>query len=86
QGKGRDHYAVAWSTVLAGGGVKGGQAIGRTSKDGAAVEDRPTTAGDLMATVCNVLRIDPEKTNMSNVGRPIPLADRTAKAVAEAVA
>jgi len=39
-----------------------------------------------MATVCNVLRIDPEKTNMSNVGRPIPLADRTAKAVAEAVA
>ncbi|HXD87371.1 MAG TPA: DUF1501 domain-containing protein, partial [Urbifossiella sp.] len=24
QGKGRDHYAVAWSTVLAGGGVKGG--------------------------------------------------------------
>ena len=32
---GRDHFPLAWSTVLAGAGVKGGQAIGSTGKDGA---------------------------------------------------
>ena len=31
---GRDHFPAAWTTVLAGGGIKGGQAIGRTSADG----------------------------------------------------
>src|SRR5262249_16714542 len=34
QQKGRDHYPSAWSTVLAGGGIKGGQVIGKTSPDG----------------------------------------------------
>ena len=72
--------------MIAGGGVKGGQAVGKTSKDGTTVEQRPTTAGDLMATVCKVLGLDPEKTNMSNVGRPMPLADRIAKPVMEVVA
>ncbi len=86
QGKGRDHYANAWSTVIAGGGVKGGQAIGKTSKDGTTVEDRLTTSADLMATVCKVLGLNPEKTNMSNVSRPIPLADRTANPVTEVIA
>src|SRR5205085_4735078 len=35
---GRDHFASAWSTVLAGGGIKGGQAVGKTSADGMSVE------------------------------------------------
>jgi hypothetical protein len=83
---GRDHYAVAWSTVVAGGGVKGGQAVGKTSKDGMEVEDRKTTSADFLATVCQVLGIDPEKENMSNVGRPIPIADRGANPVTEVVA
>src|SRR5579863_4311305 len=30
---GRDHYPQAWSTVLAGGGIRGGQVVGRTSED-----------------------------------------------------
>jgi hypothetical protein len=83
---GRDHFAVAWSTVLAGGGVKGGQAVGKTSKDGMEVEDRPTTSADFLATVCGVLGIDSEKENMSNVGRPIPIADRGANPVTEVIA
>src|SRR3954454_15103336 len=35
--KGRDHWAKAWSTVLVGGGVKGGQVIGKTDRTGAEV-------------------------------------------------
>src|SRR5207302_2593820 len=41
--KGRDHWANAWSTVLAGGGIRGGQVVGRTSADGMAVEERPVS-------------------------------------------
>lgn len=84
--RGRDHFPNAWSTVLAGGGVKGGQAIGKTSKDGTTVEDRPIATKDFLATVCKVLGIDPEKQNMSNVGRPIPLVDRGAEPVKEVIA
>ncbi|MBN9518352.1 DUF1501 domain-containing protein, partial [bacterium] len=84
--RGRDHFASAWSTVVAGGGVKGGQAVGRTSADGMTVEDRPVSAADFLATLCRVVGVDPEKTNMSNVGRPIPLADRGANPVTEVVA
>src|SRR5205085_12035366 len=49
--KGRDHFPNAWSAVLAGGGIKGGQAIGRTSKDAMQVEDRPCNVPDLLATM-----------------------------------
>ncbi len=86
QQKGRDHFPNAWSTVIAGGGVKGGQAIGKTSADGTTVEERPTPTRDLLATVCKVLGLDPEKTNMSNVSRPIPLVDRGYEAISEVIA
>jgi hypothetical protein len=84
--KGRDHFPNAWSAVLAGGGIKGGQAVGKTSKDGMAVEERPTSTLDLLATVCTALGIDYDKQNMSNVGRPIRIVDRSAKPVTEVVA
>ncbi|MCI0700418.1 MAG: DUF1501 domain-containing protein [Planctomycetia bacterium] len=83
QGRGRDHFPNAWSTVIAGGGIKGGQAVGKTSKDGTTVEERKTTTADFLATVCLAQGIDPEKTNMSNVNRPIPIVDRGAKPVTE---
>lgn len=83
---GRDHFPVAWSVVLGGGGVQGGSIIGRTSADGLAVEDRPVRVPDLMATIFLALGLDPEKQNMSNVGRPIRLADPVAKPVREVLA
>jgi uncharacterized protein (DUF1501 family) len=83
---GRDHFPQAWSTVLAGGGIRGGQAYGRTSADGMSVEDRPVTVPDLLATACRALGIDPTKQNNSNLGRPIRIADPSAKPVAEVLA
>ncbi|WP_010584479.1 DUF1501 domain-containing protein [Schlesneria paludicola] len=82
---GRDHYPQVWSTVLAGGGIQGGQTIGRTSADGMEVEDRPVAIPDLLATICQGLGIDPMKSNISNVGRPIRLVDPAAKALKEIV-
>ena len=81
--KGRDHWANSWSTVLAGGGIKGGQAIGKTSADGMKVTDRPVSVPDLLATVCTALGLDPSKQNLSNVGRPIRLVEPDAKPIQE---
>jgi hypothetical protein len=79
-GNGRDHFPNAWTTVLAGGGLRGGQVWGRTSADGMRVEmDRPTSVPDFFATVCLALGLDPVNTrNMSNVNRPIRIADNDA--------
>jgi len=84
-GNGRDHYASAWSTVLAGGGIKGGQAIGKTSEDGTKVEEREVTVPDLFATICLALGIDPNKQNESNVRRPIRLAEKGAQPIKEII-
>jgi uncharacterized protein (DUF1501 family) len=84
--KGRDHWANSWSTVLAGGGVKGGQVIGRTSKDGTTVEERAVSVPDLLASVSLALGVDFMKQNASNVGRPIRIVEPTAKPIKEVLA
>jgi hypothetical protein len=76
QGGGRDHFPNAWSTVLAGGGIKGGQVVGKTSKDGMTVEEGKVGVADVLATVCAALGIDHKKKNPSNVDRPIPITDK----------
>ena len=86
QRTGRDHWAVSWSTVLAGGGLKGGQVVGKTSADGMAVEERKVAVPDLLGTVCLALGLNPRKQNNSNVGRPIRLVEPTAKPITEVVA
>ena len=81
--RGRDHWPNSWSTVLAGGGIKGGQAYGKTSADGTTIEEKPVTVPDLLATVCKTLGVDPEKQNNSNVGRPIRIVDKPGKVITE---
>jgi hypothetical protein len=85
EGNGRNHFPNAWTTVLAGGGLRGGQVHGRTTADGMRVDGQPTSVPDFIATVCLALGIDPERTNMSNVGRPIQIADRTAQPIRDIV-
>jgi uncharacterized protein (DUF1501 family) len=81
--QGRDHFPNAWSTVLAGGGIRGGQAYGRTSADGMTVDGRPTDVKDLLATVCRALGIDHTLQNMSNVQRPIRIVELGATPIAD---
>jgi uncharacterized protein (DUF1501 family) len=75
---GRDHWPATWSAMLSGGGIKAGQVVGKTSPDGTALESDPTRTPDFIATVVKAIGIDPMKQNMSNVGRPIRIADRSA--------
>ena len=72
---GRDHFPRAFSAMLAGCGVQGGQVIGATNEKGSEVIDRPVTPKDLYQTVYQALGIDSEYENMSRVGRPIKLVD-----------
>jgi uncharacterized protein (DUF1501 family) len=84
--RGRDHFPNAWTTVLGGGWIKGGQVYGATSADGMTVANNPVTVPNFMATVVKALGLDPTKQNMSNVGRPIRLADAGSKPIAEVLA
>ena len=80
-GGGRNHWSKAWSSVLIGGGIKGGQVVGRTDRDAAAVADRPISVTDFLGTVCTILGIDHTKKNHPpGVERPIPIVD-TSKGV-----
>jgi uncharacterized protein (DUF1501 family) len=82
---GRDHYPRAWSSVLVGGGIKGGQVVGKTDKEGATVVERSTSALDFMATVCTILGIDYKKQNNTPIGRPIRIVDKGANPLTELV-
>jgi hypothetical protein len=72
---GRDHFPAAWSAVLAGGGIAGGQAYGQTSEDGMTVVDGKISVQDLFATLCEAVGIGSYASNMHPNGRPIPIAD-----------
>ena len=69
--------------MLAGAGIKTGQAFGKTSDDGMEIADQPMSVQNLMAPICHALGISHETTNLSNVGRPIPLADHESTPVAD---
>jgi hypothetical protein len=67
---GRDHYIRAWTIVLAGGGIRGGQVYGATDADGREVRDNPVSEGDLFATIYTALGVNPRVRH--NIGtRPV---------------
>jgi hypothetical protein len=86
QALGRDHFPNAWTTVLAGGGIRGGQVVGKTNPSGTSVTERPVAVPDFLATVCLALGVDPLKQNLSNVSRPIRIVDKVAKPIEEILA
>ncbi|HEY7310838.1 MAG TPA: DUF1501 domain-containing protein [Gemmataceae bacterium] len=83
-GKGRDHNPYGFTMWLAGGGVKGGQAIGDTDEFGLrAVEDR-ISVNDFHATILHLLGLDHEQLTFLHSGRDERLTD-VAGRVIEAV-
>jgi uncharacterized protein (DUF1501 family) len=72
---GRDHWPGVWSVLFAGAGVKGGQVVGASDKNGAEPKDRPTTPGEVAATVYRGLGIDLNTRLPGPEGRPLPLIE-----------
>lgn len=58
QKTGRDHWPHAFTAIVAGGGVRGGQVYGSTTANGGYVADRPVSPADLSATILSHLGID----------------------------
>lgn len=69
---GRDHWGKAMSMMLAGGGIKNGQVLGATDKQGADVTEGGVKPEDVAATVVTALGIDPRTEYPAN-GRPVTL-------------
>jgi hypothetical protein len=83
---GRDHNAKAFTTILAGGGVRGGTIYGATDEFGAAAVENKVHIHDLHATVLALLGFDHEKLTYRYNGRDFRLTDVSGRVVKELIA
>jgi hypothetical protein len=67
---GRDHWGGCFTSVLAGGGVKGGFVYGKSDKEAAFPAENPVAPRDLIATVYHLLGVPEEQTLLDMSGRP----------------
>ena len=73
---GRDHWPKVTGALMAGGGMKLGQAIGTTDRDAGDVSTRPVQFSEVFATLYHNLGIDPSKVTLTDTtGRPQYLVD-----------
>jgi len=72
---GRDHWAPVMSALVAGGGMKMGQAIGSSNSRGEVPKDRPIKVPEVLSTVYHALGIDPSQTFPNGNGRPMYILD-----------
>lgn len=67
---GRDHWARVYSTVLAGGGIQGGQVYGKSDSRAAEPRDNPVPVSDFVATIYHALGYDADTEVEDALGRP----------------
>jgi hypothetical protein len=70
QNAGRDHWGDCSSTVLAGGGIRGGQVFGSSDKHGAFPISDPVDPADIQATIYHLMGLDPAQTMYDHLNRP----------------
>ena len=85
ENSGRDHYPKVYSTVFAGGGVKGGYIHGSSDKEGREVADKQVTVQDFIATIGAGMGLPISEVVLSPSGRPFTVGDK-GKAVSEIIA
>jgi hypothetical protein len=76
---GRDHHPLAYSMWMAGGGVKGGQVIGKTDELCMRIEENPVHVHDLQATILHLLGFDHTRLTYRHLGRDFRLTDVAGK-------
>jgi uncharacterized protein (DUF1501 family) len=72
---GRDHWPPVMSALIAGGGLKMGQAVGASTARGERPKDRPLSVPNVLSTIYRQLGIDPAMTFPNNAGRPMYILD-----------
>jgi len=74
-GKGRDHNPLGYTMWMAGGGVKGGQAIGTTDEFGLKAVEQRISVHDFHATILHAMGLDHERLTFLHSGRDERLTD-----------
>ena len=74
-GAGRDHWSPVMSAMIAGGGLKMGQAVGASTARGERPKDRPIMVPQLLSTIYRAMGIDPARTFPNGSGRPMYILD-----------
>jgi len=72
---GRDHWSPVMSALVAGGGLKMGQAVGASTARGERPKDRPYSASQVLSTIYRAVGIDPAQTYLNGAGRPMYILD-----------
>jgi hypothetical protein len=83
---GRDHHPFAFTLWLAGGGVKGGQIIGKTDEIGWNIVEDPIHVNDLHATILHLFGLEHTKLTYRFQGRDFRLTDVAGKVVPKMLA
>ena len=73
---GRNHHPAAFTCILAGGGIQGGQVYGATDASGGSIADKGVTVPDFNATIAYALGLPIDKVIDSPSGRPFRIADK----------
>ena len=83
---GRDHWPKVSNALIAGGGMRMGQIIGSTTKDGGEADDRPVTFQEVFATLYHSVGIDVSTATVNDLnGRPRYLVDQRYKPMPELI-
>ena len=85
-GMGRDHHRLAFSMWMAGGGIKGGQVIGKTDDLGFAILEDKVHVHDLHATILHCLGMNHTQLTYRHQGREFRLTDVAGEVVQKALA
>lgn len=72
---GRDHWSMAQSVLLAGGGIQRGHIVGATDAHAAAPISDPVGIEDLLRTILTLMGIDSTRIYYTALGRPVPLVN-----------
>ena len=72
---GRDHWSPVMCALVAGGGLKMGQAVGARTAKGERPKDRPYTVPQVLSTLYRAMGIDPAMTFKNGSGRPMYVLD-----------
>jgi hypothetical protein len=83
---GRDHHPDGFSMFLAGGGIKGGQVIGKTDDLGLSITEDAVPTHDLQATMLHCLGLDHTRLTYRHLGRDFRLTDVSGKLVRKLLA
>lgn len=83
KGAGRSHQPSAFTSLLAGGGVTGGIAYGKTDELGINVVEDPVHVNDFHATILHILGLDHERLTYRHSGRDFRLTDVHGKVVSK---